>query len=156
MNALSDTGLPQEVIDILASSSGGDTLNLVLRNLNSDGYTAIPDDDLPVIREIAFLVVAFFGSTLTAWAPTAIATLIFLLQDFRKKGISLTAPQGLVLQELRSNPGLTPQQLALGLTLEESVITDTLTSLTQVTNHSNRLTPLVEEHNPNQWYAISV
>jgi len=155
MDYLNNIGLPKQVIDLLSSPSGSNELHLVLRNFGS-GYTAIRDDDLPLARQVSLMVVSFFGSSILSWAPTTVAGLILFLIDIRKKGIQVSAIQGAVLKELRSNPGLTTQQIAAGLKLNKEEVAETLASLQLITNVNKRLTPLVEERDEQKWYTLDV
>ncbi len=55
------------------------------------------------------------ASTFVGWAPVAVAGLVILIFDFRKKKINLSTPQAAILRELKSHPGLTAEQIAGGL-----------------------------------------
>ncbi len=155
METFENTGLPKEVIELLSKPQDNNDLKLVLKNLG-EGFTAIRDDELPLARDVASMVAAFFGSALGAWAPSAIAALIFFLIDIRKKGFPLTTAQGLVLKELKSNHGLLKRQLAEGLSMEEANVDEILESLGKVTNLKNRQISLVELRDGNKWYAVDV
>lgn len=155
MNGFEDTGLPQQVIDMLSNPQNSGEFQLVLHNIGS-GYTAIRDDDLPLARSTALMVVAFLGSTLASWAPTAIAMLIFFLIDIQKKGIQLSPLHGIVLKELSNHPGLSVRQIASALRRNEEEVLATLDSLKLITNIHNRIIPLVEERDDQKWYALDV
>ena len=111
---LRSTGLPPEVLALLAFQPDPDANELVLKDLRGNGKSvAIERQNFPWVlaacRQVGSLMLA---GAFPPWAPGAVADLIFQLIDFRHQSIELSAEEGMVVLELKKSHGLTLAELA--------------------------------------------
>ncbi|MCP1518479.1 hypothetical protein J2Y74_002789 [Pseudomonas migulae] len=141
-------------VDALANDSEHSDFKLILRDLSKQGsYVAIKDDDFPVLETAATIVVGLLGSTVAAWAPGAVTSLIILLFKFRRKGIPLSGNQAAIAVELNRHPQLTVKQLVNGLQLplaEEDVYAE-LVALTSIARNDGVKVELVSVDPQGRW-----
>jgi hypothetical protein len=160
---LDDTGLPPEVCDLVLDQidrKPGE-LRLILKNLGEkDKATAIKNEDFQLLRAAATLVGGFFAaSSFVGWAPAAVASVVILLYEFRKKRIELTATQAAILRELVSHPGLTAKELAEGLRirgLDEKKVGEELKALSEARRADGKPGGLVSSDGAGRWRAEDV
>jgi hypothetical protein len=137
-------------------SSGSHGFRLVLNDIGGAGQaTAIKNEDLPILRTAATLVAGFCSSvSVVAWAPAAIAALVLLLYDFRKKKIPLSAVQAAILREIKVHPNLTIKEIVAGLQikgLDEKQVAGELKALSEIARADGVTVCLVSENAEDRW-----
>ena len=160
---LEDTGLTPEINELVIQQLGrapGD-LRLVVGNFSRGGTaTAIRNEDLQLLRVAATLVGGFFAAAaFIGWAPVAVAGLVILVFEFRKKKINLSTPQAAILRELKSHPGLTPEQIAGGIQIEgisTEIVESELKGLSEMRRADYVVVSLVNVDSAGRWWPQDV
>jgi hypothetical protein len=160
---LENTGLTPEINQLVMDQLGkgpGD-LRLVVGNFGGEGSaTAIRNEDLQLLRVSATLVGGFFAAAaFIGWAPVAVAGLVILIFEYRKKRINLSTPQAAILRELKAHPGLTAEQLASGLQIQgisTDVIQSELKALSEMRRADYVVVSLVNVDSAGRWFPQDV
>jgi hypothetical protein len=159
---LKSTQLPLAVqAQILRKMEGQDGLKLILKNAAFDGSaTVVRDADFQwfdkAVTGVAGLIAA---TTLSAWAPGAIATLILLLYALRKKGVEVDALDAAILKTLKDSPASTAsniqqKSLVAGVTAED--IERRLNALAERTRPSPTGSGVVGKTPDGKWSTIGI
>lgn len=131
---------------------------LVTATLRGDGTAyAIKNEDFPLLKTAIQTMAGLAGGVAT-FAPAAIAGLLVLLVNYRKKGIELNANQAAIVRELKENPGLTKEQLCALLvkTLDEPTVSTELEKLRHLLNNSGEFATIVRTDSEGRWYTIDI
>jgi hypothetical protein len=154
-------GLPAQIAalvrDQLSGASDQSEFKLVLRNFGSTrDVTVIRNEDFPALEAAATIVGAMAGNALTQWAPLAVASLIVLLFTYRRKMIALSGAQAVVVLELKRHPGLTTDQLTVGLrqSLDPASVVDALAALQRIRRVDGAEVTLVNRNAEGVWYLL--
>lgn len=125
----------------------------VSRDLLSDAYYAIRNDDLAVATELMMLAAA----VVPALQPAALAQLVVLLFRYRRKRVRLTASQGRLLLEMKTDAtkAWTSSVLATRLDATPDTIEALLVELTACRTETGLDSPCVRHEN-GSWKLIDV
>ena len=118
---LDDVGLPREIVQLVVDQLSHDSsdLRLILKEVGSDKASVVRNEDLDLLRVAATSIVSLVAAaTLAAWAPGAIASLVILLYELRKKKFEVSPIQAAILRELKAHPGLRVNEITDGINIK--------------------------------------
>ena len=148
-------GLSPEVCEIVLSGTSTGQAALVVTNpLDRSKGLAIEDDDFPLLEKAAESVVAFIEPSGAAFAAVVVANLVLLGYAFHKKNIQLNGLQLAIINELKANPGITYDNLAVllgGSNIQSDDIRNELLALSNIRKNDGTLTSLVTEDSSGNW-----
>jgi hypothetical protein len=157
---LDGTGLSPAVCDLVIDrvSAGSGEFRLVLDHVRDRGTASvIQNDEFKILQTSATLVAGFLASaSIAVWAPAAIAGLVVLLYEFRKKKIVISARQAAILRELKSQGSLTAAEIVEGLDMrgvDEICVASELEALSRLPRHDGKMISLVISDAKGRWHA---
>jgi hypothetical protein len=131
--------------------------HLLVKSVGGSGEgAAIKNEDFPFLKEAAKSIASLVaGTAFAAWAPMAIASLVILLFDYRKKLVPLSAREVLLVREIKRQPGATAKSIASSLDIECD-ITPELDALKAKRRNDGKIVPIVSVDESNGWHIEDI
>lgn len=132
-------------------------LNLILKGIGNANSVVWRDEDVDALKVSTDLCVSFIAaSSVGAFAPGAIASLVVLLFRLHKKGFEVTPVQGRILDSLRNGLALAPVDISLELEISETIVIKELGLLAKAKRRDGYIDALVKADDEGKWSAHGI